>query len=180
MHGCGDASHGDGGHRPADGGSAGLCASWGVSGGVVWMHSAALGVRPRERSEHVSSVSPKRFRGKPWTREKEDREGWRPAMCSTTLRSGASAGKRSRMDSPDGSRICGKKNTNFRCNESSFLIVQGVTMRRQLLSTLVWIFPPSFCSSPLGGDVSASPPVRSFSCWLFRSSAIRFSTNSRS
>ena len=72
------------------------------------MHSAALGVRPRERSEHVSSASLKSFRGNPWTREKEGREGWRPLMCSTTLRRGASAGKRSRMDSPDGKRICGK------------------------------------------------------------------------
>lgn len=72
------------------------------------MHSAAFGVRPRERSEHVSSASPKRFRGKPCTREKEGREGWRPAMCSTTRRRGASAGKRSRMDSPDGNRICVK------------------------------------------------------------------------
>ncbi|KAG7231195.1 hypothetical protein INR49_012026 [Caranx melampygus] len=29
-------------------------------------------------------------------------------MCSTTLRRGASAGKRSRIDSPEGNRICGK------------------------------------------------------------------------
>lgn len=70
------------------------------------MHSEAFGVRPRERSEHASSASPKRLRGKPWRREKEGRDGWRPLMCSTTLRSEASAENRSRMDSPDGSRIC--------------------------------------------------------------------------
>lgn len=77
------------------------------------MQRAAFGVRPRERSEHASSASPKRFLGKPWRREKGDREGWRPLMCSTTLRSGASAEKRSRMDSPEGSRICSKAQNKY-------------------------------------------------------------------
>lgn len=53
-------------------------------------------------------------------------------------------------------------------------------MRTQLLSTLVWIFPPSFCPWPLGGDVSVAELVCIFSCRLLRSSAIRFNTNSRS
>ncbi len=53
-------------------------------------------------------------------------------------------------------------------------------MRMQLLSTLVWMFPPSFCPWTLGGDVSVAALVWIFSCRLLRSSAIRFNTNSRS
>lgn len=84
---------------------AGLVGSWGVSGGVVWIHRAALGVSPRDRSEQASSDSPKRFRGNPCRREKAGSDGCRPAMYSTTWLRGVSAGKRSRIDSPEGRRI---------------------------------------------------------------------------
>lgn len=59
-------------------------------------------------------------------------------------------------------------------------VLHRPTMRMQLLSTFVWIFPPSFCPSLLGGDASAAALVCFLSCRLLRSSAIRFSTNSRS
>lgn len=54
------------------------------------------------------------------------------------------------------------------------------TMRMHWLSTLVLIVPPSLCPCPLGGDISVTVPVCDFCCWLLRSSAIRFNTNSRS
>ena len=53
-------------------------------------------------------------------------------------------------------------------------------MRMQLLSILVWTFPPSFCPWPLRGDISVAVLGWFFSCRLLRSSAIRFKTNSRS
>lgn len=104
-------------------------------------------------------------------------------MCSTTLRRGASAGKRSRMDSPDGSRICSAETREVQKRlqfVSASTNLHGLTMRTQLLSTLVRVCPPSFCPSPLGADVSAAALVCFFCCKLLRSSAIRFSTDSRS
>lgn len=93
---------------------AGLGGSWGVSGGVVCIQSAALGVSPRDRSEQASSASPKRFRGNPWRREKAGRDGCRPAMYSMTRLRGVSAGKLSRMDSPEGRRIYNAQRNHIR------------------------------------------------------------------
>lgn len=60
------------------------------------------------------------------------------------------------------------------------LTLHFLTMRMQLLSTLVCIRPPRLCPWSAGGEVSVPVLVCIFSCWLLRSSAIRFNTNSRS
>ncbi len=54
------------------------------------------------------------------------------------------------------------------------------TMRMHWLSALVSTRPPSLWPCPLHGEFSAEASVWTFSCWLRRSSAILFNTNSRS